>query len=44
MKAIVQDRYGGPEALELAEIDRSPLGTATRSFVCMRRRSTSATR
>jgi NADPH:quinone reductase-like Zn-dependent oxidoreductase len=26
MKAIVQDRYGGPEALELAEIDRPPLG------------------
>jgi NADPH:quinone reductase-like Zn-dependent oxidoreductase len=26
MKAIVQDRYGGPEALELAEIDRPSLG------------------
>ena len=26
MKAIVQNRYGGPEALELAEIDRPPLG------------------
>ena len=26
MKAIVQHRYGGPEALELAEIDRPPLG------------------
>jgi len=26
MKAIVQDRYGGPEALEFAEIDRPPLG------------------
>ena len=26
MKAIVQDSYGGPEALELAEIDRPPLG------------------
>jgi NADPH:quinone reductase-like Zn-dependent oxidoreductase len=26
MMAIVQDRYGGPEALELAEIDRPPLG------------------
>ena len=26
MKAIVQDRYGGPEALALAEIDRPPLG------------------
>ena len=26
MKAIVQDRYGGPEALDLAEIDRPPLG------------------
>ena len=26
MKAIVQDRYGGPDALELAEIDRPPLG------------------
>src|SRR5215211_2781425 len=26
MKAIVQDRYGGPEALALTEIDRPPLG------------------
>jgi NADPH:quinone reductase-like Zn-dependent oxidoreductase len=26
MKAIVQDRYGGPEALELTEIDRPSLG------------------
>jgi hypothetical protein len=42
MKAIVQDRYGGPEALELTEIDRPPLGTAMRSSLCTRRRSTSA--
>jgi NADPH:quinone reductase-like Zn-dependent oxidoreductase len=26
MKAVVQDRYGGPEALELTEIDRPSLG------------------
>lgn len=26
MKAIVQDRYGGPETLELAEIDRPAVG------------------
>ena len=26
MKAIVQDRYGGPEVLEFREIDRPVIG------------------